>query len=214
MTDNYLQIYKHYEECLDKYGDCYKGVDWPNKQDTEKRHNIMLNILNTIKIDNPLPSMLDFGCGCGHLYEYILSHNLNIDYYGLDISQKFVNICKAKFNHDKFYNIDVLKETTDQIPVVDFIIFNGVFTEKRHMTEGEMWSFFTNVLKKMWACTKHGFAFNVMCPIVDYKNEILFYPSFDDIGLFLKENLSRFYTINNQYGLWEYTVYVYKEPTL
>ena len=42
---SYQIIYKHYEKCLDKYGDSHLGVDWPNKEDVYKRFDIMLNVI-------------------------------------------------------------------------------------------------------------------------------------------------------------------------
>jgi hypothetical protein len=68
----------------------------------------------------------------------------------------------------------------------------------------------TSVLKIMFNKINIGLSFNVMCPIVDFKRDDLFYLSYDKLGLFLKEHLSRHYIINNNYKLWEYTTYVYK----
>ena len=49
-----------------------------------------------------------------------------------------------------------------------------------------------------------------MTPIVDFKDKELFYLSNDKLDKFLKENLSNNYIINHSYGLWDYTVYVFK----
>lgn len=204
----YNCLYEHYDKCFEKYGDSHLGVDWPNKQDSITRMQIMLNLIqknNTQKVH-----ILDFGCGCGHLLEYIQEHDLNIKYSGLDISQKFYSHCKTKFPNNKFYNLDVLKDEIDELPVFDYIILNGVFTEKRQLNDEQMFIFFSNILKTLFSKTKIGLAFNVMCPIVDFKRDDLFYLSYDTLGLFLKENLSRNYVINNNYKLWEYTTYVYK----
>jgi cyclopropane fatty-acyl-phospholipid synthase-like methyltransferase len=205
---SYNVIYKHYENCFDKHGDSHLGVDWPNEDDVHKRFDVMLNI---IKDNNKKVSILDFGCGCGHLLEYIQSNkNLNIEYSGLDISDKFYELCKKKFPDNNFYKIDILKEDIELLPKFDYIILNGVFTEKRNLSDEEMFSFFSKILKKIFNKTNVGIAFNVMCPIVDFKNDELFYLSYDKLGLFLKNNLSRNYIINNHYKLWEYTTFVYK----
>lgn len=73
-----------------------------------------------------------------------------------------------------------------------------------------MFDFFSKILIKLNKKTRIGISFNTMSPIVDYKRDDLFYLSFDKMGLFLKENISRNYVINNNYGLWEYTTFVYK----
>ena len=205
--EKYHTIYKYYESCLDKHGDNNLGVDWPNKEDVDTRFKIMTDIVINKDINNKI---LDFGCGCGHLYEYILKNNLNITYSGLDISPKFYELCKTKFPNQKFYNIDILKDYSDSIKNVDYIVINGVFTEKRDLTDEDMWIFMTDSIKKLFQLAKIGIVFNLMTPIVDYKDDKLFYVSFDKLGFYLKENLSRNFIINNNYKLWEYSVYVYK----
>ena len=205
--DKYKNIYKHYEKCLEKNGDNHLGVDWPNYDDTITRYKIMLNIIK-YSDKNKKHSLLDFGAGCGGLYDFIKSNDYNINYTALDISPKFCDIIKNKYINIDVLNIDIFKDEIDYN--YDFIILNGVFTEKRDLNNSEMWNFFTNILKKLWKNTNIGMSFNVMTPIVDWKDDKLFYLSYDILGNFLSENLSRNYIFNQSYGLWEYTVYVFK----
>jgi hypothetical protein len=209
--NKYKNIYKHYEKCLKENGDNNLGVDWPNYEDMIKRYKIMLNILNYINNNNNNNikySLLDFGAGCGEMYNFIKNNNYNVDYIALDISKKFCDIISKKFKNIKIFNIDILKQ--ELTTCFDIIILNGVFTEKRDLNNDEMWEFFTKVLKKIWNITNIGISFNVMTPITDFKNKNLFYVSFDKLGKFLKDNLSKNYIINHSYGLWDYTIYVFK----
>ena len=66
----YMDIVSHYEECLKKFGDSHKGVDWPEKKDVETRYDVMLELIKSD--DKSKVSLLDFGCGASHLYEYII----------------------------------------------------------------------------------------------------------------------------------------------
>jgi hypothetical protein len=64
----YQPIIDHYQGCLAAYGDTHKGVNWPNAQTAIKRHNVMLGIIR----EPFMPvTLLDFGCGTGHLLETI-----------------------------------------------------------------------------------------------------------------------------------------------
>lgn len=206
--DKYKSIYEHYEKCLEKNGDNHLGVDWPNYEDMIKRYKVMVNILNYFDKTKKY-SLLDFGAGCGEMYNFIKNNNYNLDYTALDISSKFCKVIKNKFKDIEVLNIDILKE--ELLNNYDFFILNGVFTEKRNLNEDEMWDFFTKVLKKIWNKVNIGLSFNVMTPIVDFKDEKLFYLSFDKLGNFLRNNLSKNYIINHSYGLWDYTVYVLKD---
>lgn len=204
---NYLKIAKHYNECFEKHGDNHLGVDWPKYEDTLIRHQVMLDL---IKDKNTNNSLLDFGCGLGHLYEFILKNNYtkNIKYSGLDINLNFYNHCASKYPDIQFYLKDVLID--NELPNFDYIVCNGTFTEKRELTYNEMYNFMTNVLLKLWDKTNKGISFNVMSKLVDWERDDLFHVSMDEICLFLKNNLSRNFIIRNDYKLYEYTIYVYK----
>src|SRR5476651_1624005 len=91
-------IVKHYESCLDKYGDNHLGVDWPNLADMQKRYRVMLDIIRVANDNEQLNTVLDFGCGTAQLLSYIQDTGYkNIDYHGLDISDKFIQVCRSKF---------------------------------------------------------------------------------------------------------------------
>src|SRR5437764_135810 len=104
----YLEIVAHYEACLERHGDTHLGVDWPNPSDAEKRHEVMLGVVES---HAPSPvSLLDFGCGSSHLYDYILRHNMQhrFHYCGLDLSQKFIDLCRGKHPAVSYYCADFL----------------------------------------------------------------------------------------------------------
>ena len=73
-----------------------------------------------------------------------------------------------------------------------------------------MMNFFTSAITKLWEKCNVGLAFNLMSKHVDWEREDLFHVSLDELGWFLKKNLSRNFVIRNDYKLFEYTVYVYK----
>jgi len=201
----YLKLAEHYDKCFQEHGDSNLGVDWPNYQDTLIRHEVMLELIKEQDC-----SLLDFGCGLGHFFEYIKSTTLlpHIKYSGLDISKGFCDTCKAKYPYLDFYCLDILQE--DNLPNFDYIVCNGTFTEKRDLTQEEMMEFFTSALIKLWNKCDKGIAFNLMSKHVDWERDDLFHVSLDELGWFLKNNLSRNFVIRNDYKLYEYTAYVYK----
>ena len=93
----------------------------------------------------------------------------------------------------------------------DYAICNGTFTEKLDLTFDEMFDFFSKTITTLFKNSKKGIAFNVMSNHVDYKREDLFHVPHDMMADLLTTDLSRHYVIRNDYGLYEYTVYVYKE---
>jgi len=203
---SYLKIAEHYDKCFKEHGDNNLGVDWPKYEDTLTRHQVMLQLLQ----GEENVSLLDFGCGLGHFYEFLKTnnHHNSINYSGLDINEGFYQTCKEKYPELDFYHIDIL--INNNIPNFDYIVCNGTFTEKRELSQEEMMEFFTSAISKLWDKCNKGMAFNVMSKLVDWEREDLFHVSIDELGLFLKNNLSRNFIIRNNYKLYEYTVYVYK----
>lgn len=204
----YQEIVSHYESCLERHGDTHLGVDWPNKEDAEKRYQVMLDVIHPTDRSR-LVQLLDFGCGASHLYEFMGARSIaNIRYSGLDMSDKFVDLSRRKFPENDYFCVDLLDDSA-KLPQFDYIILNGVFTEKRGLLFDEMFKYFQRLLMKAFAHTKSGLAFNVMSKHVDWEREDLFHLPFDLLAEFLIEKLTRNFVIRNDYGLYEYTVYVY-----
>lgn len=208
MKKKYIEIVSHYESCLEKYGDTHLGVDWPKIEDVDKRYRVMLDV-----IKHEVPGkirILDFGCGASHLYEYIRKRNLkDLEYSGLDLSEKFISLSKRKFPDITYYCVDLLDDDAN-IPKFDYIIMNGVFTEKRSLSFDEMFAYFKKVVEKVFEKAEKGIAFNVMSKQVDWERQDLFHLPLDLLADFLTKNVCRNFVIRNDYGLYEYTTYVYR----
>ena len=211
MKKEYLDtIVKHYEDCLDKHGDTHLGVDWPKAEDVNKRYKVMLDIIRFAEDNSLHPSLLDFGCGTAHLFQYVKDNGLdNINYCGLDVSEKFVSLSKEKFPQTTFYCMDVLDDNID-LPNFDYVVMNGVFTEKRELSFEEMWAYFCKMLTKIFTIADKGIAFNVMSKEVEWERADLFHMPADLLIEFLTKNLTRNFIIRNDYGLYEFTTYIYK----
>jgi SAM-dependent methyltransferase len=204
----YLDIISHYESCLERHGDTHLGVDWPKQDDVNTRHRVMLEVVKP-ELHDGLISLLDFGCGAAHLNEYIRENQVaNICYAGLDLSDKFIALCRRKFPANQFYCLDLL-EQNQALPSFDYVVMNGVFTEKRSLTFEEMLTYFKQLVKRVFEQAEIGIAFNVMSKHVDWEREDLFHLPFDTLAAFLKQELSGNFVIRNDYGLYEYTTYVY-----
>lgn len=204
----YTTIIEHYEKCLARHGDTHLGVDWPNQQDADTRYRVMLEV---VREDASGLSLLDFGCGASQLYPYMVgSRFAPLLYSGLDASPAFCELSRSKFPHNDYVCLDVL-EAPEQLKEFDYVVMNGVFTEKRELSFDEMFEYFKRVLRVVFAKARRGLAFNVMSKAVDWERDDLFHLPADALITFLTGDLSRNFVIRNDYGLYEYTVYIYKE---
>jgi SAM-dependent methyltransferase len=208
----YWPLIAHYEACLARHGDSHLGVDWPNREDAATRYQVMLDLVRPAR-DSRAVSLLDFGCGASHLYEHIRARGLDwIEYAGLDLSAQFIELSRRKFPDRCYYQLDLLEARADtRLPAFDYIVLNGVLTEKRELAFNEMWDYARRLLRAVFAKARVGLAFNVMSPQVDWERADLFHLPLDALTGFLSRELSRHFVIRHDYGLYEYTTYLYRE---
>ena len=202
----YLKIKEHYEACLEKHGDTHLGVDWPKEEDVKTRYRVMLDV---VKDKGDANTLLDFGCGTAHLFEFMKENRPSLKYSGLDLSEKFISVCREKYPDLNFYAVDIL-EDSDSVQEFDYVVMNGVFTEKRELSFDEMFLYFKEMVSAVFKKTRKGLAFNVMSKHVDWERDDLFHLPFDELASFLTKDVSHNFVIRNDYGLYEYTVYIYK----
>jgi len=207
--EDYKKIVDHYESCFEQHGDTSKGMDWPNESENIRRFNVMLGVIGSRGNSNT--TLLDFGCGTAHLLDYIKTNtSYDLRYSGCDLSAVFINVAKKKHFGSDFYELDILNKSQD-LPNFDFIICNGVFTEKRELSFDQMWEYFKKIILIIYEKANCGISFNVMSKAVDWERDDLFHLSTDLLINFITQNISRNFIIRNDYGLYEYTVYIYKE---
>lgn len=205
-------IQRHYEECLEKHGACAKGMDWPDEKDLEKRFEVMVGAMRG---SYRPASLLDLGCGAGLLIDYLKRRGLLdgiIKYKGIDLSPRMIEVARECHPAYRFEIRDILTHPLRE-KSVDYVIINGLLTEKLTLKQREMESFACRILQGAYDACRVGIAFNVMNSHVDWKRKDLFHWPLDRMTQFLVSNCSRSIVIRMDYGLYEYTVYVYREPT-
>ena len=206
QLEDYYQITTCTESYFERKGDSALGMGWPNIADAVRRYDVMLDVIRkqpgTVKL-------LDFGCGTGHLYEHIRNRtNRPIDYHGIDLSSTFIDRARRKHPDALFTQADVLREP-GILQTYDYAVINGVFTSKCRMTHEVMLEFAQRVIALLFRHVRIGLAFNATSKQVDWERDDLFHLPLDCVAEFLCRHLSRNFVIRNDYGLYEFTTYVY-----
>jgi SAM-dependent methyltransferase len=205
----HLAIVRACEAYLDQHGDNYLGVGWTKSQsDADTRYRVMLDLVR--RRDAPA-SLLDFGCGLSHLYEYMARTGYQgLRYSGLDLSERFLQRSRSKFPDVDYHNLDLLNDDA-ALPAFDYIVMNGIFNLKASASFENMLAYWKALVSAVYAKTRIGMAFNVMSTQVDWERDDLFHLPFDLAADFLTREVSRHFVIRHDYGLYEYTVYVYRQ---
>lgn len=199
-----LEIRKLYEKSAREHGVSPLGVGWKDR----KSHTLRLKILSEVGISNG-SSVLDVGCGYGALLDYLLAKGITgIKYTGIDIVENLVEMARKRFGDSPKFEVADIMELNQEF---DYVLNLGIFNVKLGSRDVEFFEHFvTPILFKMWALAKVGVAVSFMTDMVDYRNPNLYYASPSEIFNFLRERLSRYVTLRHDYGLYEFTAYVYK----
>ncbi|QNL20593.1 class I SAM-dependent methyltransferase [Hyphobacterium sp. CCMP332] len=203
---DYKTLKEHYEKKLKEHGPTARGMDWPNPEDLDSRFKVLTSIIAEKNV-----TLLDLGCGAGLLIDFMKRNQLDdITYFGSDISEKMISAAKEKYTDNEFEVRDILDQPYEQ-GQFDYVIMNGVLTEKREMSQAQMIDFAQNIIQSAFKSCRKGLAFNVMSTHVDWKREDLFHWELDEVVSFLVAKCSRHIRILMDYGLYEYTVHIRKE---
>jgi len=204
-------ISKSCEGDLARHGDSYLGVGYTKSAgEAAERYGLMLGVIR--ETSEPV-SLLDLGCGLGHLGDAIdadrtLAH---VRYTGLDISARYVDAARTRRPDRTFLRMDVLADDTG-LPVFDYVVLNGVFNYRGEIPFDRMLAYWQDVLVVAFKHARTGLAFNVMSPHVDWTRDDLFHLPLDTMSAFVWSRLTRFFVVRHDYRACEYVTYLYRTP--
>ena len=85
------RIREHYLPLLQRHGPTYQAVDWGSAQGQALRFRVLLEIGNVTAA-----SLLDVGCGVGHLADYLKGIDFRGNYVGFDLVPEMVQAAQAR----------------------------------------------------------------------------------------------------------------------
>ncbi len=168
------------------------------------RRNIRFKVLSEIgNFENK--KILDLGCGTGDFYQYLVDNNIKCNYTGYDINLNVIDIAKKRFPSVRFEVKDISNE---DYPEFDYIVSTSSFNNK--LDEVCNYEFIQNILKTCYLHSKEGVCIDFLVSYVDYKHDFAFYYHPEKIFTIAK-SISRRATIRNDYPLFEFALYLYKD---
>jgi SAM-dependent methyltransferase len=197
------KIRELYEKSAREQGDSPLGVGWKDQES----HNLRLKILSEVGISNGC-SILDVGCGYGALLKYLMNKGVaGIKYTGIDIVEPLIEMANKRFGGSAEFRVADIMDMTQEY---DFVVNLGIFNVKLSCGDTEfLENFVSPIILRMWKLARIGLSVSFMTDMVDYRNANLYYASPSRTFDFLR-NLSRYVVLRHDYGLYEFTVYVYK----
>ena len=188
---------------------------WPNAKDVAARYEVLLSALDFSVFSSQRPlRLLDLGCGLGMLLDWLAETDLldRVDYTGVDLSAPIIETVRKRWPNKRIEFRDV-RDSPFPADAFDFCIACGIFTSKDRLSHHEKVALAQDMLKAVWPSVTFGLSFNSMSKHVDWERDDLFHWPLDDIMSFCKRDLSRHVSFKLDYGLWEVSTFVRKEPS-
>lgn len=120
MSNNVIEFYNQY---LDSFPITDpSAVGWTDKKNQHTRFKVLFDIGIT-----DYNSVLDYGCGLGHLNGYMeLNDYSNIKYIGIDINPHYIGMARLMYKDKIFIVSDIEGDYIKS--AIDYVIGSGVFT--------------------------------------------------------------------------------------
>jgi SAM-dependent methyltransferase len=154
-------------------------------------------------------SLLDVGCGYGGLFLYLSELGRPVNYTGIDVCDNMIAYAREHFSDATFLCEDIFNLPDE--PQYDYVVCNGILTQKLALGIQEMDAFTHRLIKKMFTLCRKGVAFNVMTTKVNFMVDNLYYRNPVELLAYCMTELTGKVRLDHAYRLYEYTMYLYKE---
>jgi SAM-dependent methyltransferase len=211
MHDVTQTLTTHYESCLAAHGPTPQGMDWGTDDSRlSLRFDAICRAIGLNVYADPV-SVLDVGCGCGLLHDHLNQHwPGRVQYTGLDASSKMIAAARAKDPQATWITGDITDASS--IPTADWVVANGLLTERRDIPHERMVQYAQAVLIAMFNACRVGIVFNVLSTHVNFRNEMLFYWEPGEALAFAVRQLSRHVVVHHDLEIYEYFLTVRRKP--
>lgn len=206
------ELKAYYSAAFSEHGPTPLGVDWGREEDVRLRYEKMLAVIG--HCPGPLLgsrkapyTLLDVGCGYGGLCLYAREKGIPLRYSGIDVAENMIEHGRRNVGEAEFILGDYLELKPEER--YDFIVCNGILTQKLSASQKEMDRHAHRLIRKMFDDCGLGIAFNVMTTKVNYFSNNLYYRNPAELLAFCLSDLSDRIALDHTY-LYDFTTYLYR----
>ena len=201
------EVAAYYSEKLAQYGQNPRGVDWNSEGSQTLRFEQLCKVVDTL---NQF-SINDLGCGYGALYDFLSTEYENFSYLGVDVSENMIQAAEQRYQEKPRARF-ILSSEPDQ--VADYGVASGIFNVRVGRSDDEWRSYLEATLNVLDQTSRVGFAFNCLTSYsdTDKMRDDLYYADPCVLFDYCKRHYSRNVALLHDYGLYEFTILVRKQP--
>lgn len=188
---------EHYLPLLQQHGPTHQAVDWGSAEGQALRFRVLLEIGNVTAA-----SLLDVGCGVGHLTDHLKQMNFRGNYVGFDLVPEMVQTASTR-HPGWMFRVDDLLAAYDG-PAADYVVGSGLFTYASRAR-------FEQTVRQMFDRCRIGVAFNSLSSWSEKKQRGEFYAE-PLATLEFCRTLTPWVVLRHDYMPHDFTIFMYRQP--
>lgn len=193
-----------YTNLTDRFGPEVRALNWSGRKSQQKRFAVLTQVGHL-----HAASVLDVGCGMGDLLDWVQAAGMKINYTGVDLTPRMIEIARAKFPRETFI-LGSLFNTEGQLEdSYDFVLASGIF----YFRQNAPWEFLTQTVALMFRLCKQAVAFNSLSAWAPQKEAQEYYPDPLATAAFC-HTLTPRVVLRHDYHPGDFTIYMYKHGCL
>ena len=207
MADLLDQVAGYYSAKLAEHGQTAQGVDWNGEASQHRRFEQLARIID----GSDGFTVNDLGCGYGAFFDFLRGRYDRFSYLGYDISAGMIDAARLRHPDEGSARFTVAAEPTE---IADYGIASGIFNVRLSTPEAQWRAYVEATLDSLDRTSRRGFAFNCLTTYSD-PGKLRDHLHYSDPAVLFDRCKRRYSTqvaLLHDYGLYEFTILVRKEP--
>lgn len=191
---------EHFGPLLHQHGNSFQSVNWGSQAAQKLRFKILLEPFQN---EPEGSTLLDVGCGLGHLYSYIKEQNLSFEYHGIDAIEAMID--QAKEYHPQIaHSFEAAELGQIEKNKYDIVIASGIFFLACDFTRMK------KEITRLFSMARRGVAFNSLSSWAIEKEPNEFYADPAEVLDFCRSLTPRC-ILRHDYMPHDFTVQLFRE---
>lgn len=204
----FSEILSQYEGSFKQHGNSPAALLTP-KGKQALRFQALLPVLA-----RPGMSVLDYGCGLGHLLDYLNTHVPHpFTYRGVDMVKPFIDHCQG--HHQQAHAAFEWADPTAPLQATADVVFaSGVFNLLLEGGAEPSHAYMESRLAELFAAARHCLVVDFLSEFVDYTQAVAYHPPVGRLLQFVTARLSRRVVMRHDLLPYEYTLLIFKDQAI
>ncbi len=206
-SDIHEHVRRYYTRKVEDHGPTPQGTDWNSLAGQLLRFDRLLELCDRTRAYG----LIDLGCGYGALLDHLRRGGDAVTYRGIDLSASMIDAARSLHPDEPESTFEV-GAATDR--PADYVVASGIFNVKQETPDGVWHDYVQETLGGMARMSTRGFAFNLLTTYGDPERRRPDLHYADPCRFFdlCKRRFSRHVSLLHDYGLYEFTILVRKDP--